>query len=102
TVSSFIYFFFCVSSFFFSFSLFFFFFFFFFFFKQKTAYEIVRRLEFRRVLFRSSPSWCTPMSTNAPNAATLVTTPSSTMPGERRSEERRVGKECRSGWWPDH
>src|SRR5690606_39327885 len=20
----------------------------------------------------------------------------------RRSEERRVGKECRSGWWPDH
>ncbi len=27
------------------------------------------------------PSWCTPMSTNAPNAATLVTTPSSTMPG---------------------
>src|SRR5215469_14459831 len=23
--------------------------------------------------------------------------------GNRRgSEERRVGKECRSGWWPDH
>ena len=20
----------------------------------------------------------------------------------RRSEERRVGKECRSRWWPDH
>src|SRR5688500_20234929 len=20
----------------------------------------------------------------------------------RRSEERRVGKECRSGWWPQH
>src|SRR5687767_10299012 len=20
----------------------------------------------------------------------------------RRSEERRVGKECRSGWWPEH
>src|SRR5438445_5088253 len=29
------------------------FFFFFFFFKQKTAYEILARLEFRRVLFRS-------------------------------------------------
>ena len=29
------------------------------------------------------PSWCTPTSTNAPNAATLVTTPSSTMPGRR-------------------
>src|SRR6516162_4105305 len=27
----------------------------FFFFKQKTAYEITRRLEFRRVLFRSIP-----------------------------------------------
>ncbi len=31
----------------------------------------------------TSPSWCTPMSTNAPNAATLVTCPSSTMPGTR-------------------
>ena len=30
-------------------------FFFFFFFKQKTAYEITRWLEFRRVLFRSPP-----------------------------------------------
>ncbi|CAO0825721.1 hypothetical protein SMICM17S_11968 [Streptomyces microflavus] len=29
------------------------------------------------------PSWWTPMSTNAPNAATFVTTPSSTMPGSR-------------------
>ncbi len=31
------------------------------------------------------PSWCTPMSTKAPNAATLVTAPSSTMPGLRSS-----------------
>src|SRR5207248_8664661 len=23
-------------------------------------------------------------------------------PAEPRSEERRVGKECRSRWWPDH
>ena len=30
-----------------------------------------------------SPSWCTPISTKAPNAATLVTVPSSTMPGLR-------------------
>ena len=29
------------------------------------------------------PSWCTPISTNAPKFATLVTTPSSTMPGYR-------------------
>src|SRR6266487_6574322 len=27
---------------------------------------------------------------------------SGTAPGERRSEERRVGKECRSRWSPDH
>ena len=31
----------------------------------------------------ASPSWCTPMSMKAPNAATLVTTPSSVMPGLR-------------------
>ncbi len=31
------------------------------------------------------PSWCTPTSTKAPNAATLLTTPSSTMPGARSS-----------------
>ena len=31
-------------------------FFFFFFFKQKTAYEILAWLEFRRVLFRSTPA----------------------------------------------
>src|SRR5690242_21829128 len=24
------------------------------------------------------------------------------IPGFRRSEERRVGKECRSRWWPEH
>src|SRR6185312_7992271 len=29
------------------------------------------------------PSWWTPMSTNAPKAATFVTTPSRTMPGSR-------------------
>ena len=29
------------------------------------------------------PSWCTPISTKAPKAATLLTTPSSTMPGYR-------------------
>lgn len=31
----------------------------------------------------TSPSWCTPTSTNAPNAATFVTTPSSTIPDDR-------------------
>ena len=31
----------------------------------------------------TNPSWCTPTSTKAPNAATLVTTPSRTIPGLR-------------------
>src|SRR5437879_11921478 len=26
----------------------------------------------------------------------------SVCPGKTRSEERRVGKECRSRWWPEH
>ncbi len=41
------------------------------------------------------PSWCTPTSTNAPNAATLVTTPSSTIPGFRSRhllDARREGR----------
>ncbi len=45
------------------------------------------RGSFTKVLDRAemwtSPSWCTPISTKAPKAATLVTTPSSTMPGVR-------------------
>src|SRR5689334_24865381 len=28
--------------------------------------------------------------------------PAPRRPVRRRSEERRVGKECRSRWWPDH
>src|ERR1039457_6561252 len=67
--------------------------------KEKTAYEITRGLEFRRVLFRSTWS----ASARGPSGAY------SSSPGVRdisasisRSEERRVGKECRSRWSPYH
>src|SRR5258708_11976800 len=101
---------------------------FFFFFKQKTAYEMIWSLEFRRVLFRSvrpefvqqgwrlsvNVSWRqfrqpdvvdklkrTLAATGAdPRRLTLEVTESVVM--RDRSEERRVGKECRSRWSPYH
>jgi hypothetical protein len=42
----------------------------------------------------TSPSWCTPISTKAPKAATLVTVPSSTMPGFRSDLVHPFGKGC--------
>src|SRR6266849_9538206 len=69
-----------------------------FFFKQKTAYEIHSRLEFRRVLFRS----------HQPGAPARALRRRRRAQGARRrraadrSEERRVGKECRSRWSPYH
>src|SRR5690242_21215454 len=102
----------------------------FFFFKQKTAYEIDMWLEFRRVLFRSSyvlvaggyslalltltfwaveeKEWRTRWTwiwivfgSNAIAAYMF----SELLPGvlhNVRSEERRVGKECKSRWSPNH
>src|SRR6266446_5812071 len=69
-----------------------------FFFKQKTAYELTRWLEFRRVLFRS-PRERDPLPVDLELHRELV------LEGVRlagRSEERRVGKECRSRWSPYH
>src|SRR5579862_10027423 len=70
----------------------------FFFFKQKTAYEMELRLEFRRVLFRSAVLF---------DAVDLVDEAhrgrAARLDGRRdRSEERGVGKECRSRWSPYH
>src|SRR5262249_59520354 len=68
-------------------------------FKQKTAYEIGQRLEFRRVLFRSMLAL-----TALPSAISASITAS--IRARRRpdpwyrSEERRVGKEWRSRWAP--
>src|SRR5260370_25877376 len=103
----------------------------FFFFKQKTAYEIQVSLEFRRVLFRSQNrahallSKC--IAGTAPLPHLLFFGPPGTgktssahilvralyglnfrdrtlelNASDERSEERRVGKECRSRWSPYH
>ena len=104
----------------------FFFCFFVFFFKQKTAYEIHRWLEFRRVLFRSvtatlvgkvftyveRPSGLRKFPPPDIWTVKLVAVKRSWILPPRfiaicwvcrnRSEERRVGKECRSRWSPYH
>src|SRR5258705_9272299 len=103
----------------------------FFFFKQKTAYEMPKWLEFRRVLFRSHNPWPPPptVAKQNPAAQFSVNLNMSTFGDEHppisathlylmlpavlsalrevwlpptRSEERRVGKECRSRWSPYH
>src|SRR5213082_3616546 len=73
----------------------------FFFFKQNTAYEIV------------SGDWSSDVCSSDLISKARSPTPACCMPSAssprktcRRSEERRVGKECltqcRSRWWPDH
>src|SRR5258707_10919746 len=101
----------------------------FFFLKQKTAYEILAWLEFRRVLFRSNfprrgkhVDNVFVISTRFPNGnrVEMTNTLSTCLPRRgkftwtsasiaspagitgKRSEERRVGKECRSRWSPYH
>src|SRR6266702_7615873 len=68
----------------------------FFFFKQKTAYEMATSLEFRRVLFRSR-CW-RPGRTACGRSRRRACRSCST--AAARSEERRVGKECRCRWSP--
>src|SRR5207245_4536457 len=99
---------------------------FFFFFKQKTAYEMLPRLEFRRVLFRSmrnsiAPAaslpaqccsaskkvwlaihglrsrWLTPLH-SLPLWSAAIRWWRSRLQG-KRSEERRVGKDSRGEEW---
>src|SRR4051794_41231319 len=78
---------------------------FFFFFKQKTAYEIGLGIP-AEPLFRSSWEVATASSKEWNNS---LKTKLSLLPKKlfrirmsRRSEERRVGKECRSRWSPYH
>src|SRR5476649_2679629 len=69
------------------------------FFEQKTAYEVTVGLEFRRVLFRSRGERVKrPGMREAPAERQRGECDG----GRRRSEERRVGKECRSRWSPYH
>src|SRR3712207_8706130 len=82
-----------------------------FFFKQKTAYDILACLEFRRVLFRSMRDFhgikiinlmhsiCEKGYSNVDRYPDTVSEDAQTVV---RSEERRVGKECRSRWSPYH
>src|SRR6266571_6525146 len=69
-----------------------------FFFKQKTAYEIDMGLEFRRVLFRSHSRRSAEAGEWSADSAVAASTADAVV----RSEERRVGKECRSRWSPYH
>src|SRR5690606_39902963 len=82
----------------------------FFLFKQKTAYEIFTRLEFRRVLFRSYSPPLLSAAEESPGRPSSGgdscqahwrrrsrRSRGSACP-KSRSEERRVGKECRPGW----
>src|SRR5258708_9420474 len=102
-----------------------------FFLKQKRAYEMIWRLEFRRVLFRSRrdsgkiPGMPGPSSRHRSfllaaarraredfDVATMVQAyqefyenivdHSHRLNRKSRSEERRVGEESRSRWSPDH
>src|SRR5260364_462057 len=72
----------------------------FFFFKQKTAYEMI--------WYWSSDVCSSDLSSNAglsPAPRDRSTCPDDTAAASaarRRSEERRVGKECRSRWSPYH
>src|SRR6202142_3791750 len=69
--------------------------------KQKTAYEISWWLEFRRVLFRSRDIvLADSLAENHHQGQCLDRYRGGCLLS--RSEERRVGKECRSRWSPDH
>src|ERR1035437_2001397 len=50
----------------------------------------------------TSGSTCTAPGTGSDSMCTLPATTSATVNGANRSEERRVGKECRSRWSPYH
>src|SRR6202521_641221 len=68
--------------------------------KQKTAYAILRCLEFRRVLFRSVGRVTATVAIEAQCREILQQALEDKNPD--RSKERRVGKECRSRWAPYH
>ncbi len=86
----------------------FFFFFFFFFFKQKTAYEMSVSDWSSDVC--SSDLFTSGVLTSLAAAVQTFTKPGDSIlihdpvypPFSSRSEERRVGKECRSRWSPYH
>src|SRR5215203_7413887 len=76
----------------------------FFFFKQKTAYEIGLGIP-AEPLFRSGSKHITLNASGGIQGDVLATDNNTVGMGDagiKRSEERRVGKECRSRWSPYH
>src|SRR6266536_2164773 len=69
-----------------------------FFFKQKTAYEMLPT----GVQTCALPIWTPGRDTASLIDATIVSTGLALLAWVFRSEERRVGKECRSRWLPYH
>src|SRR5690348_14465424 len=53
------------------------------------------------IVFPPSPP-ASPLSWSPDGNSLLITHQETPEPGDGRSEERRVGKECRSRWWPYH
>src|ERR1043166_9893771 len=72
---------------------------FFFFFEQKTAYEIPKR-DWSSDVCSSDLRGIPPPDLRLPRTERLH--PDHGRSGRWRSEERRVGKECRSRWSPYH
>src|SRR2546426_253150 len=69
--------------------------------KQNPGMVITRGLDFTWVPSRSvAPNPCT-LTPGTTSSTCLVTFTANTL-GSYRSEERRVGKECRSRWSPYH
>src|SRR5207249_6116994 len=83
-------------------------FFFFFFFQAEDGIRDRNVMEFRRVLFRSEGRpLCGPDRGRLPSRRGLLDAQrpppaAGAAEAEGRSEERRVGKECRSRWEEDH
>src|SRR5947209_18393882 len=90
----------------------FFFFFFFFFNVPATTNIYTLSLHDALPIWRrprpSGPSpvrWGAPFRSLAPNCEKALPSEPAKVPkgvADARSEERRVGKECRCWWWPEH
>src|ERR1022692_1107367 len=70
-----------------------------FFFSSRRRHTRLQGVEFRRVLFRSRPLAVSSCATRPDDFAICQWSGPS---DQSRSEERRVGKECRSRWSPYH
>src|SRR5438874_9725161 len=67
-------------------------------------FELLRRCCHTELTARSNYDWCAGHChpVYASNESPLLSEVAYTDGASLRSEERRVGKECRSGWWQEH